>query len=197
MSAETPNILAVSHGILLDRVALERASQLKWDLHFIDLSLLHSKMSKDPNTRVGSVIVGPDREVRSMGFNGFPRGIADTAERLADRDFKNRCMVHAERNAILAAARVGIPLRGCTLYLAATDDSGSVWGGPPCTGCAIEIIQAGIVAVASRPFKSGPSKWRADTEEAGRWLKEAGVEVREVNPIEVHRCQPFKDAHHA
>lgn len=152
----------------------------RWDRHFIQLSLLHSAMSKDPNTRVGSVIVGPDREVRSMGFNGFPRGIDDHWRRLQDRDFKNKCMVHAERNAILAAARVGIPLKGCTLYLAATDDSKDVWGGCPCTGCTIEIIQAGITEVVSHPFKSGPSKWRDDVELAALWLQEAGVAFREI-----------------
>jgi dCMP deaminase len=68
--------------------------------------------------------VGPDREVRATGFNDFPRGVADLPERLQDKAEKLRPIVHAEVNAILNAARVGIPLKGCTLYLACTDDTG-------------------------------------------------------------------------
>lgn len=101
----------------------------RWDDHFLRLALNNAKMSKDPRTQVGSVIVGPDREVRSMGFNGFPRGIEDTLERLHDRDMKLKLIVHGEMNAILNAVRIGVSTRGCTLYLAATDDTGLIWGG--------------------------------------------------------------------
>lgn len=137
-------------------------------------------MSKDPSTRVGAVIVGPDREIRSAGYNGLPRGIADTPERLNDRDTKLALIVHGEMNAVLAAVRMGTPLKGCTLYLAATDDSGNVWGGAPCTRCTVEIIQTGIAEVVSWPFKNTPSRWLADTERAKALLAEAGVMFREV-----------------
>lgn len=100
----------------------------RWDRHFLELALVNARMSKDPKTKVGAVIVGPDREVRAMGFNGFPRGIADTPARLEDRDLKLKLVVHAEMNAILNAVRVGVSVKGCTLYLAATDASGAVLG---------------------------------------------------------------------
>jgi dCMP deaminase len=45
---------------------------------------------------------------------------------------------HAERNAILQAARAGIPTKGATLVCHC---------GIPCKDCAIEIINAGIVEV--------------------------------------------------
>src|ERR1700677_378614 len=106
---------------------------MNWEKRFIDLAVFISSWSKDPNTRVGAVIVGPDREIRSTGFNGFPRGIDDTPERLNDRDTKLKLVVHAEMNAILNGARFGTPMKGCTLYLAASDDSGVIWGGPPCS----------------------------------------------------------------
>ena len=154
----------------------------RWDRHFIALALAHARMSKDPSTQVGAVVVGPDREVRAMGFNGFPRGILDSPERLADRDMKLRLTVHAERNALLSAARVGVPLLGCTLYLAATDSSGTVWGGAPCTHCTIEIIQAGIAHVVSPPIKTAPSRWRDDLLFARTLLDEANVPYREVEP---------------
>lgn len=152
----------------------------RWDDYFIRLSLESARMSKDPSTKVGAVVVGPDREVRAMGFNGFPRGIADTAERLNDRDTKLSLVVHAELNAVLSAARVGVPLKGCTMYLAATDASGAIWGGPPCTRCTVEIIQAGIAEIVSLPFKNVPSRWKDSVEAARQLLAEAGIAYREI-----------------
>lgn len=152
----------------------------RWDDHFLRLTLEHAKMSKDPSTRVGAVIIGPDREIRSAGFNGFPRGIADTSERLTNRETKLELVVHAEMNAVLNAARVGIPMKGCTLYLSATDDTGAVWGGPPCVRCTVEVMQAGISCIVSRPFKAVPSRWKDSIEKARALLVEAGVEYREV-----------------
>lgn len=150
----------------------------RWDDGFLRIALDWARFSKDPNTKVGALIIGPDREPRSAGFNGFPRGIADD-DRLQDRDLKLRIIVHAERNAICNAARIGVALKGSTLYIACTDDSGLVWGGPPCTACAIEVIQAGIARIVSYPFKGGFSHWRSDLEFARGLLAEAGVSYRE------------------
>lgn len=152
----------------------------RWDRHFLGMALFHSQLSKDPSTRVGSVIVGPDREILSGGFNGFPRGIADTPARLNDRDVKLKLVVHAEMNALLAAARTGMRLKGCTLYLGATDDTGMVWGGPPCTRCTVEIIQVGIREIVSYPLKTAPSRWHDDLKLARELLAEAGVTYREL-----------------
>ncbi len=151
----------------------------RWDNHFLQLCIDHARMSKDPNTRVGAVIVGPDKEIRSLGFNGFPRGIADTPWRLSDRETKLRLVVHAETNAILAAARIGTPVKGCTIYLAATDDTGEVWGGPPCARCVLDVIQAGISTVISRPRKL-QTKWGNDLDLARSLLTEAGIAFYEV-----------------
>jgi dCMP deaminase len=153
----------------------------KWDRHFLGMALYHSKLSKDPSTRVGSVIVGPDRELLSAGFNGFPRGIADIEERLNDRDTKLKFVVHAEMNALLAAARTGMRLKGCTLYLAATDESGLVCGGPPCTRCTVEIIQVGISEIVSYPVKAIPSRWHEDLKTSRMLIEEAGIKYREVS----------------
>jgi dCMP deaminase len=151
---------------------------VRWDHHFLRLCQDHARMSKDPSTRVGAVIVGPDGEIRSAGFNGFPRGILDSDDRLNDRETKLKLMVHGEMNAILAAARVGTPVKGCTLYLAATDSSGLVWGGPPCVRCTVEAIQAGITEVVSYPKRAIPSKWHEDLALAEALLIEAGIGYR-------------------
>lgn len=152
----------------------------RWDNHFLELAIHHARMSKDPSTRVGAIIIGQDREIISAGFNGFPRGIADTPERLNDRDTKLKLIVHGEMNAILAAAKNGIRLNGCTLYLAATDNTGAIWGGPPCTRCTVELIQSGILEVVSHPFKSAPSRWLDDIMTSKKLLEEAGIIYREV-----------------
>lgn len=151
--------------------------QDRWHQHFINMCLENAKMSKDPSTRVGALIVGPDREIRSAGFNGFPRGVLDTKERLNDRDIKNRLVVHAELNAILSAARVGTPLKGCIMYMAAMTD-GEIWGGCCCLRCAVELIQAGIIGLVT--VKNCHSRWKDSCEEASAILREAGVWLHHV-----------------
>ena len=70
----------------------------KWDKRFLDLAKHISDWSKDPSTKVGCIVVGEDREIRSTGFNGFPRGIEDKQERLEDREQKYPMICHAEEN---------------------------------------------------------------------------------------------------
>ena len=50
----------------------------KWDERFIDLARHISQWSKDPSTKVGCVVIGEDREIRSTGFNGFPGALPMT-----------------------------------------------------------------------------------------------------------------------
>ena len=152
----------------------------KWDHHFLGLALKHSDMSKDPRTRVGCVIVNQGRRPVSDGFNGFPRGIADTPERLHDRALKLDLMVHAEMNAILNAAASGVSLTGTILYLAATDDTGEVWGGAPCaTNCMKHILQTGIVGVVSYPPKAS-SDWAGEIAASMSLMREVALPYREV-----------------
>ena len=89
----------------------------KWDIRFLELAKHISGWSKDPSTKVGCVVVGEDREIRSTGFNGFPRGISDDNERLTDRNKKYPLICHAEENAIMHAARIGVSLKGSTAFV--------------------------------------------------------------------------------
>lgn len=162
----------------------QRDKRLRWDRHFLHIAGQHALMSKDPSTKVGAVIVGPDRETLVSGFNGFPRGVQDHPRRLQDRELKNKIVVHAEMNAVLTAARIGIPLKGCRLYLAATNGDGSVWGGPPCHRCTVEIIQTGIIEIVSWPMKNAPSRWHESLELSRQLLAEAGINYREVSTEE-------------
>ena len=139
-----------------------------WDERFLGLATHIAAWSKDPSTQVGCVIVGPDREVRSTGFNGLPRGIADTAERLEDRELKYPLICHAEENAIMHAARIGMSLKGCTVYV--------TW--PPCTRCARALIQSGGSEAVYPASAEVPERWTDDFALASEMLSEAGVALR-------------------
>ena len=142
----------------------------KWDGRFLSLATHISGWSKDPSTKVGCVVVGPDREIRSTGFNGFPRGIADTDERLSDRNLKYPLICHAEENAIMHAARIGLALKDCTAYV--------TW--PPCTRCARSLIQAGISEVVIPSGLEIPVRWKEDFERSMALFRESGVVIRTV-----------------
>lgn len=108
-----------------------------WDTRFAQLAKLISLWSKDPSTKVGSVIVRPDKTIASVGFNGFPRGVPDEPAWYEDRDVKYKMVKHAEENAILFAHQ---SIEGNTLY---------VYPLPPCSQCAGDIIQRGIKRVVA------------------------------------------------
>jgi len=109
-----------------------------WDTYFLHLAREIAVRSKDPHTQVGAIIVGPEhREIRATGYNGFPRRIPDTPPERWNPGEKQKRVVHAEANAIVAAARVGTPVAGCVLYTSLT----------PCLECTKLIVQAGIARV--------------------------------------------------
>ncbi len=140
----------------------------KWDKRFLALASHIAGWSKDPSTQVGCVVVGPDREIRSTGFNGFPRGIEDSIARLENRELKYPLICHAEENAIMHAARIGISLKGCTAYV--------TW--PPCSRCARSLIQAGVDEVVYPTESEIPERWGDDFEIATSMMNEAGLAVR-------------------
>jgi len=119
--------------------------------------------SKDPSTQVGAVVIDKNRIVRGVGYNGFPRGVDDSAHRLAEREVKYKFVVHAEANAILNSRG---DVRGCTLITTMH----------PCSECAKLIIQAGIISVAC---PSPVERWQDDAKLARTMLSEAGVGLHE------------------
>jgi dCMP deaminase len=146
----------------------------KWDARFIELSKHVSSWSKDPNAKVGAVIIGKRGGAVSLGYNGFPMGVEDSAERLDDKDTKLEIVVHAEENALIAA---GSKAEGATIY---------VWGKPVCARCAGAIIQAGIKrVVALSPENGDPtSRWTKSGMYSLQMFHEAGVEVEFYKAID-------------
>jgi len=142
----------------------------KWDTRFLELAKQIASWSKDPSTKVGCVVVGPDREIRSTGFNGLPRGIKDSDERLNNREIKYPMICHAEENAIMHAARIGISLKECRAYVS--------W--PPCTRCARSLIQAGITEVIYPESIDIPERWATDFNLSLNMFKEAKVKINKA-----------------
>ena len=149
----------------------------KWNYRFMELALHVSTWSKDPSTKVGCVVVGPDKEIRSLGYNGFPRGVNDDLEYRQTRPIKYAFYEHSERNAIYNACSFGASLRGCTMYVTM----------PPCADCARGIIQSGIKHVCY--LEPAPNKtrtlpngnWRDTVAASFEMFKEAGVKVTILN----------------
>lgn len=148
-------------------MAVLKIDHSEWHEYFMGLATAVKAKSKDPSTKVGAVIVGPGKEVRSTGFNGFPKGVRDLDERYEDRDVKISLAEHAERNAIYFAARNGIPIEGCTMYIA---------GLPPCVDCARAIVQSGISTVIVESAEI-PERWKKACEPALLVLHEGGVSI--------------------
>lgn len=83
--------------------------------HYLAIADRVAENSKDPDRKVGSVLVRPNGTIATVGWNEFPAGLADLAERRLRPD-KYLFTEHAERNAIYTAAIKGIKLDNTTLY---------------------------------------------------------------------------------
>lgn len=98
------------------------------------------------NRKIGAVIV-KEKRVLTTGYNGAPAGVQTCVERgeclrqklgIESGTRHEMCYaIHAEQNAIIQAARLGVIIAGATLYCTHQ----------PCVICAKMIVNAGIVRV--------------------------------------------------
>ncbi len=117
-----------------------------WDRYFLDLCEAVSKRSTCDRGKTGCVIV-KDKRIMTTGYAGSPMGLPHCNEvghdmrKVIDDNgsVSQHCVrtLHAEQNAIIQAARFGIPLDGATLYCKMT----------PCRICAMMVINSGIKRV--------------------------------------------------
>jgi dCMP deaminase len=151
---------------------LKAASQKKWDERFMQVAELVGTWSScfQPNRQVGAVIAR-DKRILTTGYNGAGSGIVSCAE-------KEECLrrkrgipsgtqheicyaVHAEQNAVIQAAKIGLSVDGATLYCTHQ----------PCVICAKIVINSGIRRVV---YKAGyPDEFSL------MLFKEAGVSVEQ------------------
>ena len=114
-----------------------------WDKYFLGIAKVVATKSKDPKCAVGAVIVSRDNVVLSTGFNGLPRGVEDSLEILEDVPEKIKVICHAEQNAVVNAARIGVTLQGASIFVTKF----------PCLACCNVIIQAGILRIYTEDHK--------------------------------------------
>ena len=137
-----------------------------WDKRFIELAKSVAEWSKDPKAKIGAVIVSKRDGAIALGYNGFPKGVENSVERLENNDIKQEMVIHAEQNALIIA---GSKAENATIY---------VWGKPVCSRCAVIIIQSGIKrVVASNPDSDKKSKWDETGQRAIQMFNEAGIQV--------------------
>ena len=144
-------------------------STTKWPIRFMNMAKMVSTWSKDPSSKIGAVAVNDERNILATGYNGFPKGIADTDDRLNNRAEKYPRIVHAEMNALMNALYSGVSLKDSTIY---------VYGLPICPDCAKCVIQAGVKRIVIPTDKTDKGDWQKVWEEKSLpMFKESGVQV--------------------
>jgi dCMP deaminase len=119
-------------------VTLDRPS---WDAYFMQIAHLVKTRATCPRRQVGALIVR-DKRILATGYNGAPRGLPHCPPGGPDHDWPDGCMraghcirsLHAEQNALLQAAMIGVPCEGADVYVTCQ----------PCNACAKMLINAGI-----------------------------------------------------
>jgi dCMP deaminase len=135
----------------------------------MEMAQVISTWSKDPSSQIGAVVVNDERRILATGYNGFPKGIADTEERLNNKEEKYSLIIHAEMNALMNALYSGVSLKDSTLY---------VYGLPVCSSCAKCVIQAGVKRVVIPTIKTTKANWQYLWEkESAPMFEESGVQI--------------------
>ena len=148
----------------------------KWDKRFLELAQSFARWSKDPSTAVGCCLVDDDKRILSDGYNGFCRGANDDPAIYADRPKKWARVIHAEANAVAAAARNGVPTKGATAYVTH----------PCCAQCAGLLIQAGVTRIVW-PLIDLKPEWLPSVESALSLFIEAGWRMNSDSYNEVYK----------
>lgn len=120
-----------------------------WDEYFLELVDQVAARATCDRGKSGCVVVR-DKRIICTGYVGSPSGMPHCDD--AGHDFKQvidddgtarqHCVrtVHAEQNAIVQAARYGLPLEGTTIYCSME----------PCRVCAMLIASTGVGRVVAR-----------------------------------------------
>ncbi len=142
----------------------------KWDKRFMELAFHVAEWSScfQENRKVGAIIV-KNKRIITTGYNGAPEGYLSCKDRgeclrkkmnIPSGTRQEYCYaIHAEQNAIVQAAKLGISVDGATIYVTHQ----------PCVICTKLIINSGIKRIVYKhPYPD---------ELALKMLSELGIEV--------------------
>ena len=147
-----------------------------WDETFIEIAESFAAHSSCVKRKVGAILV-KDLRIISTGYNGTPSGLVNCDEVFKDgslvghllngteithHEFSERFEIHAEQNCLLTAAKNGISVKDCSLYITTA----------PCVNCAKIIIAAGIKKVIYKEIYKNNFGILL--------LEEAGIECRKL-----------------
>ena len=148
---------------------------LSWDEYFMGIAIFTSLRSKDPNSKVGAVIVNRDNHIVGTGYNGFFAGVDEglfSWERQGEwLQTKYPYVVHAEANAILNSTTSD--LSGCRIYTTLF----------PCNECAKKIAQKKIEEVI---YLSDKYRGEEFHQAAELIFKAAGIKTRKFAMPTLH-----------
>lgn len=144
-------------------------------------TLLIAEQSKETGKHVGAIIIGPNKEIRSTGFNGFPRGIDDTIDSRHSRETGAKYLwsAHAEQNAICNAALIGVSLHDCTIFVSTF----------PCVGCTKSIIQTGIKSIVTTEPDFQDPVWGNEFRTSLEMLQEVKINITLLAPEWVNNAR--------
>ena len=114
-----------------------------WDEYFMEIAEIVKTRSTCLRRQVGAVIV-KDNRIITTGYNGAPSGLKHCTEiggcerarlNIPSGQRHELCRaLHAEQNAIIQAAKIGVSTEGATIYITLQ----------PCVICAKMLVNAGI-----------------------------------------------------
>ncbi len=116
------------------------SKEREWDEYFMNIAEVVATKSKDPSSKMGCVIVDPNKRVVSMGYNGLLQGADESKMTLSERPMKYYFAIHSEMNAVIFARR---DLTGCTVYNRVAT----------CDNCLKYCLQAGIKRFVYRELR--------------------------------------------
>lgn len=139
----------------------------RWKRYFSSILLATKGMSKDKQTKVGSLLIDTDKkQVVSSGYNGLPRNVMDKEERLT-RPHKYSYTIHSELNCILTAMKNNCCVDGLTMLCTLA----------PCCHCTAVIVQSGIKQLVCPPFDMNHVSCGDGYKASLEMLKEADIDV--------------------
>lgn len=114
----------------------------KWDKRFVNITNEIATWSSCLRRNVGAIIV-KDKRIVATGYNGAPEGFNSCCDlnkcaraNIESGTYQELCRgIHAEQNAIIQAAKLGISIKCSTIYCTHK----------PCSTCVKLIINSGIM----------------------------------------------------